>query len=62
MEDRDAIQRLIADSARRLSREHYTDLEIETAIETDSVVPVRRLFGQTGKFESTKAAFRPGET
>ena len=34
MEDRDAIQRLIADSARRLSREHYTDLEIETAIET----------------------------
>jgi N-acetylglutamate synthase-like GNAT family acetyltransferase len=34
MEDRDAIQQLIADSARRLSREHYTDLEIETAIET----------------------------
>src|ERR1044071_1220930 len=34
MEDRDAIQQLIADSARRLSREHYTELEIETAIET----------------------------
>jgi|ERR1041384_635068 N-acetylglutamate synthase-like GNAT family acetyltransferase len=34
MEDRNAIQQLIADSARRLSREHYTDLEIETAIET----------------------------
>src|SRR6185369_13645205 len=34
MEDRDAIQQLIADSARRLSREYYTDLEIETAIET----------------------------
>jgi N-acetylglutamate synthase-like GNAT family acetyltransferase len=34
MKDRDAIQQLIADSARRLSREYYTDLEIETAIET----------------------------
>jgi|ERR1700752_14833 len=34
MEEREAIKRLIADSARLLSREHYNDLQIETAIET----------------------------
>src|SRR5215203_2910624 len=34
LEDRDAIQRLIADSARLLSREHYRDVQIESAIET----------------------------
>ena len=32
--DRDRIQQLIAESARGLSREHYTDAQIETAIET----------------------------
>jgi GNAT superfamily N-acetyltransferase len=34
MEERDAIQELIAASARHLSREHYDDLQIETAITT----------------------------
>lgn len=34
MEDREPIQQLIAESARKLSREHYTDTQIETAIET----------------------------
>ena len=34
MEERDAIQQLIAESARHLSREHYNDLQIETAIAT----------------------------
>ena len=34
MEDRDAIQQLIAESARQLSREHYSDAQIETAIAT----------------------------
>jgi len=32
MEDCDAIQQLIAESARRLSREHYSDTQIEAAI------------------------------
>ena len=32
LEDREAITRLIADSARRLSREHYDDAQIESAI------------------------------
>ncbi|HJT66805.1 MAG TPA: GNAT family N-acetyltransferase [Pyrinomonadaceae bacterium] len=32
--DRDAIQRLIAESARGLSREHYNDAQIEAAIAT----------------------------
>lgn len=34
MEEREAIKQLIADSARLLSREHYNDLQIETAIVT----------------------------
>jgi len=34
MEDRDAIQQLIAGSARHLSREHYSDEQIEAAIAT----------------------------
>jgi GNAT superfamily N-acetyltransferase len=34
MEERDAIKQLIADSARRLSREHYSDKQIEAAIVT----------------------------
>jgi len=34
MEDRDAIKKLIADSARHLSREHYSDKQIEAAIVT----------------------------
>jgi N-acetylglutamate synthase-like GNAT family acetyltransferase len=32
MEDREAIQQLIAESARKLSREHYSDTQIEAAI------------------------------
>ena len=32
MDERDAIQQLIADSARQLSREHYDDAQIEAAI------------------------------
>ena len=32
LEDREAITRLIAESARRLSREHYADAQIEAAI------------------------------
>ena len=32
MEDREAIQQLIAESARQLSREHYSDTQIEAAI------------------------------
>src|ERR1700750_2529451 len=34
MEEREAIQQLIAESARLLSREHYSDAQIEAAIET----------------------------
>ena len=34
MEERDALQQLIAESARKLSREHYNDAQIEAAIET----------------------------
>ncbi len=34
MEDRESIKRLIAESARLLSREHYNDTQIETAIAT----------------------------
>ena len=34
MEDREAIQKLIASSARLLSRQHYTDDQIEAAIAT----------------------------
>ena len=34
MEDREAIQELIAQSARQLSREHYSDTQIEAAIAT----------------------------
>jgi GNAT superfamily N-acetyltransferase len=34
MDERDAIRELIAASARHLSREHYDDLQIETAIAT----------------------------
>ena len=34
MEEREAIQQLIAASARLLSREHYTDAQIEAAIAT----------------------------
>ena len=34
MDERGAIQRLIAESARRLSREHYSDVQIEAAIAT----------------------------
>jgi len=32
MDERDAIKQLIADSARHLSREHYSDKQIEAAI------------------------------
>ena len=34
MEEREAIKQLIAESARLLSREHYSDTQIETAIVT----------------------------
>jgi len=34
MEERDPMQQLIAESARHLSRAHYNDQQIETAIET----------------------------
>lgn len=34
IEEREAIQQLIAVSARQLSREHYSDAQIETAIKT----------------------------
>jgi GNAT superfamily N-acetyltransferase len=34
MEEREAIRQLIAASARQLSREHYNDVQIETAIAT----------------------------
>jgi GNAT superfamily N-acetyltransferase len=34
MSERESIQQLIADSARHLSREHYSDSQIETAIAT----------------------------
>lgn len=34
MEDREAIQKLIAASARILSRQHYSDIQIEAAIAT----------------------------
>jgi len=34
MDDREEIKRLIAESARHLSREHYNDTQIETAIAT----------------------------
>jgi GNAT superfamily N-acetyltransferase len=34
MEEREALQQLIAESARLLSREHYSDTQIETAIVT----------------------------
>ncbi|HKG47109.1 MAG TPA: GNAT family N-acetyltransferase [Pyrinomonadaceae bacterium] len=34
MEERNAIQQLIAESARQLSREHYSDAQIEAAIAT----------------------------
>ena len=34
MEEREAVKQLIAASARHLSREHYNDLQIETAIVT----------------------------
>ena len=34
MEERDALQQLIAESARKLSREHYSDAQIEAAIAT----------------------------
>lgn len=34
MDERDALQQLIAESARKLSREHYSDAQIEAAIET----------------------------
>ena len=34
MEERDALQQLIAESARELSREHYSDAQIEAAIAT----------------------------
>lgn len=34
MDEREAIKQLIAESARHLSREHYTDKQIETAIAT----------------------------
>ena len=34
MEDRESIKQLIAESARYLSREHYDDTQIETAIAT----------------------------
>jgi GNAT superfamily N-acetyltransferase len=32
MDERDAIKQLIADSARQLSREHYSDKQIESAV------------------------------
>lgn len=34
MDERDALQKLIAESARELSREHYSDAQIEAAIAT----------------------------
>lgn len=34
MDEREAIRQLIAESARRLSREHYNDMQIEAAIAT----------------------------
>src|ERR1044072_7194168 len=34
MEEREALQQLIAESARELSREHYSDAQIEAAIAT----------------------------
>ena len=34
IDEREAIQQLIAESARQLSREHYSDTQIETAIVT----------------------------
>jgi len=34
MEERDALQQLIAESARELSREHYSDAQVEAAIAT----------------------------
>jgi len=34
MAERDALQQLIAESARKLSREHYSDIQIEAAIAT----------------------------
>jgi len=34
MDDREAIKELIAESARHLSRQHYSDKQIETAIAT----------------------------
>lgn len=34
MDEREAIRQLIAESARHLSREHYSDTQIETAIAT----------------------------
>lgn len=34
LNDRDAIQRLIAESARMLSRQHYNEVQIEAAIKT----------------------------
>lgn len=34
MEEREAIRQLIAESARQLSREHYSDAQIEAAIAT----------------------------
>jgi GNAT superfamily N-acetyltransferase len=34
LDDREAITQLIAESARRLSREHYADAQIEAAIES----------------------------
>src|ERR1041385_3341865 len=34
MDERDALQQLIAESARKLSREHYSDAQIEAAIAT----------------------------
>ncbi|MEN3329368.1 MAG: hypothetical protein V7638_4175 [Acidobacteriota bacterium] len=34
IDERDALQQLIAESARKLSREHYTDAQIEAAIAT----------------------------
>jgi GNAT superfamily N-acetyltransferase len=34
MDERESIKRLIAESARQLSREHYSDAQIETAITT----------------------------
>jgi len=34
MDEREAIKKLIAESARHLSRQHYSDMQIETAIAT----------------------------